>query len=140
VAGRVEAVDGVRSQSDAQPVRRVSVRVGEGQDAARVRVALQGEAVQAEMGTRSARLARQLGHELPELTRALQQHGMELDGLRVRQGDRVVADVITPRAAEAGRTPETGTSSRNEGSGTQTQRHAQDGRDRRRDSNQEGDE
>ncbi len=138
VASRVEAVDSVRARSEAQPLRRVSLRVGEGQDAARVRVDLQGDAVRAEMDTRSSRLAHQMGHELPELTRALGRQGVELEGLRVRQGERIVADIATPKVAESVRTTEPGSSGRNDETGTQ--RHAHEGRDRRRERNQEGNE
>ena len=139
-AARVESIDALREQEARQPLRRVSVRVGEGESAARVRVNLRGDAVQSEMATESERLASRLGRELPELNRALRSQGLEPDALRVRHGEKVVAaEVNTPRPAGSGRSGGENQEQMSQRSGNQHEPH--DGRRRNREhSNEEGNE
>jgi hypothetical protein len=134
-AGRVESIEALREQDARQPLRRVSVRVGEGETAARVRVAVRGDGVQSEMATESERLANRLGRELPELKQSLQRQGLEAEGLRVRHADRMVAAEGSPRSGN----PRSG-GGHEETSQRFGQRDAQDGRERSRHHNEEGTE
>jgi hypothetical protein len=135
-AARIETIDALREQVSAQPLRRVSLRVGEGADAARVRVDLRGDRVQAEMATDSERLATRLRHEIPELGRTLERHGIEVDGLKVRHGERVMADPFLARPVEAPRPGDGTSSSRDPEAGAR--RHHEQGREQpHEDDNQE---
>ena len=133
---RIDAIDALREQARSQPLHRVSLRVGEGADAARVRVDLRGDRVQAEMATDSDRLATRLRHETPELGRTLERQGIEVDALRVRQGDRVVPEAVVMRSVEASRSSDRESSQRDRDGSAQGQH--EHGRERpRRERDQE---
>ncbi len=137
-AGRVDSIEALRDHDARQPLRRVSVRVGEGESAARVRVSVRGDAVQSEVATESERLANRMGRELPELRQSLQRQGLETDALRVRHADRVLASDVATARSDPGRSSD-GHEDTSQKSGSR--REAHDGRERSRDhQNQEGNE
>lgn len=99
MAARVEAMEGLRDRIDAQPVHRVTLNVGSGDDAARVRVDLRGDRVHAEMEATNQHLESRLQRELPSLVRALRSQGVEPEHLMVRRDGAFTQETTAARPA-----------------------------------------